>query len=64
MRVGIWRAADGWRWQLRARNGRIIGASSEAYRVRARCLENFTVVTAFGFTQRPPERGDFWRHLA
>lgn len=31
----------GWRWQMRdARNGRIIGASSEAYQRRAACLAN------------------------
>lgn len=36
----------GWRWQMRdARNGRVIGASSEAYQRRAACLANLWRVT-------------------
>lgn len=36
----------GWRWQMRdARNGRIIGASTEAYMRRSSCLRNLERVT-------------------
>ena len=36
----------GWRWQMRdARNGKIIGASTEAYMRQAACLNNLERVT-------------------
>ncbi|MFB7798954.1 YegP family protein [Isoptericola sp. NPDC056134] len=31
MRIEIYKAADGWRWRLKARNGRIVAESGEAY---------------------------------
>lgn len=31
MIVDIWKSGDGWRWRVRARNGRIIAESGEAY---------------------------------
>jgi uncharacterized protein YegP (UPF0339 family) len=31
MKVEIHEAGDGWRWRVRARNGRIIAESGEAY---------------------------------
>lgn len=34
-----------WRWQILHRNGRIIGASSEAYRNRSDCHKNLLAVT-------------------
>ena len=27
----IWHAKDGWRWRLKARNGKIVAESGEAY---------------------------------
>lgn len=33
-------AATEWRWTRRASNGRIVGASSEGYSTRAKCVEN------------------------
>lgn len=37
---------NGWRWQMRdARNGRVIGASTEAYVRRAACIANLDRVT-------------------
>lgn len=44
--IAIYRTGEGWRWQMRdARNGRIIGASSEGYVRRAACLANLARVT-------------------
>ena len=37
MKFEIYKAADGWRWRLKSRNGEII-ASGEAYQNRLDCL--------------------------
>lgn len=58
--TAIWRAPDGWRWRLLARNGRIIGASSEAYRTRAGAMANFERVTMRALRDIP-NRGPFGR---
>ena len=29
-----------WRWQLRAHNGKIVGASSESFKNRGDCIDN------------------------
>lgn len=34
MKLTVYRATDGWRWRLRAANGRIVADSAEAYRRR------------------------------
>ena len=34
-RLGIFKAADGWRWHIRARNGKIVAEGGEAYINRA-----------------------------
>jgi uncharacterized protein YegP (UPF0339 family) len=39
-----------WRWTARARNGRIIGASSEGYRDRTRAIQNLHAVTGIRVT--------------
>lgn len=36
----VYRADDGWRWQLRARNGEIVDASTEAFTERRHAVEN------------------------
>jgi uncharacterized protein YegP (UPF0339 family) len=38
MEVIVWLAADGWRWHAKARNGRIVAESGEAYTQRSRCI--------------------------
>lgn len=44
--IRVYREHGTWRWQMRdARNGRIIGASSEGYVRRAACLANLSRVT-------------------
>lgn len=44
--ITICREHGAWRWQMTdARNGRIIGASSEGYVRRAACLANLARVT-------------------
>ena len=44
--ITLYRAPDGWRWQMTdARNGRIIGASTEGYSERAAMLKNLARVT-------------------
>lgn len=39
MKFHIYKAKDGWRWHLRARNGRIIAESGEAYRAKSQCYK-------------------------
>jgi uncharacterized protein YegP (UPF0339 family) len=36
----IYHAADGWRWRRTASNGRVTGASTEAYANRSDCIAN------------------------
>ena len=36
----IYKANDGWRWQTKARNGNIVGASTEAYVNKSDCIAN------------------------
>ena len=36
--ITLYQAADGWRWRMKARNGRIVADSGEAYASRANCL--------------------------
>lgn len=43
-------AADGFRWQIKAANGRIIGASTEAYKRRGAMLRNLREVTGIEYT--------------
>jgi uncharacterized protein YegP (UPF0339 family) len=45
-----------WRWQITARNGRIVGASSEGYRDRKRAFENLRLVTSVRIIVPPNER--------
>lgn len=40
MTLHYYRSADGWRWRLTARNGRIVCASSEAFSSRAGAKRN------------------------
>lgn len=37
-----------WRWTLYARNGNVLGASTEGYKTRAKAVANFTAVTTKG----------------
>ena len=39
-----------WRWTLYARNGNVVGASSEGYKTKAKAVANFAAVTAKGPT--------------
>ena len=39
-----YRAKDGWRWHLRARNGLIIAESGEAYTRRYGCMQAIDTV--------------------
>lgn len=55
--IRVYHAPSCWRWQMRdARNGKIIGASTEAYVRQAACLRNLERVT--GFRDMHPFRGD------
>jgi uncharacterized protein YegP (UPF0339 family) len=40
-KVHIYPAADGFRWRLRARNGRVIAESGEAYTNRSKCRDGW-----------------------
>ena len=39
-----------WRWTLYARNGNVVGASSEGYKTKAKAVANFAAVTTKGPT--------------
>lgn len=41
-----------WRWSLKHRNGRIVGASTEGYKRRSACIKNLELVT--GLSWRTP----------
>lgn len=41
------RGTLGWRWRMRTKNGKIVGAFTEAYRKGSMCLENLWLVTGF-----------------
>lgn len=45
-RFQAFKARDGWRWHLRAANGRILADSGEAYASRRNCLRAIATVTA------------------
>jgi uncharacterized protein YegP (UPF0339 family) len=36
----IYSASDGWRWRRTARNGDIVGASTQAYSNKSDCIDN------------------------
>ena len=36
----IYKAADGWRWRRTARNGNIVGASTQGYENKSDCIDN------------------------
>lgn len=42
--VKVYRARDGWRWRIRARNGRILADGAEAYKERRKCLDGAMVM--------------------
>lgn len=45
-KIKVHRGEDGdWRWQWKAGNGRIVGASTEGYRRRAECIRNLEYLT-------------------
>jgi len=48
----FYKSASGWRWRLRAANGKIIGASTEAYRHGKNCVKNFVFLTGYGFNEK------------
>ena len=60
-KLHVYRAADGWRWRLKARNGRIIADSGEAYKNRSRCVQSFVRVKTAGWEliyDEPPTSTD------
>jgi uncharacterized protein YegP (UPF0339 family) len=40
----IYKASDGWRWRLRANNGKIIADSAEGYKRKGKCKEGIDLV--------------------
>lgn len=46
LRIIVYRSRGNWRWRMQcARNGKIVGASSEGYRRRAAAMHNLETVT-------------------
>lgn len=43
-KVQIYEAKDGWRWRIRARNGRIIAESGEAYKTRFGAIRGVSTI--------------------
>lgn len=56
--IAVYKDADGWwRWRMKHENGKIIGASTEAYKRRTDAFHNLLLVT--GWEPRLPVlRGD------
>jgi uncharacterized protein YegP (UPF0339 family) len=55
----VYRDATGqWRWQVKASNGRIIGASSEGYKRRGRAIDNLLSITGYVVRILDERRGD------
>lgn len=55
--ITIYKKRGEWRWRLQAANRVIVGASSEAYKRRSRCLDNLYDVT--GIAIYPREHNNF-----
>lgn len=61
-RITIYQARDGWRWHLRATNGRIVAESGEAYSTRnkaaraAHALAGFTADAVIVFDDKEPPK--------
>jgi len=36
--IDVYKAEDGWRWRVRANNGRVLADGGEAYRRRSACV--------------------------
>lgn len=54
---------DGWRWQMRdARNGRVIGASTEGYARQTACLKNLERVTGVNLYDTDGDQSLFLRY--
>ena len=63
--ITLYRAPDGWRWQMTdARNGRIIGASTEGYAARSAALKNLARVTGCEIIISTRERKDHYERTA
>lgn len=63
--ITLYISNDGWRWRMTdARNGRIIGASTEAYARRSACLANLARVTGCQFVIGTRERKDSYTRTA
>jgi uncharacterized protein YegP (UPF0339 family) len=56
MKLELYRSPTGWRWQLSAKNNRIIGASTEGYTKRLGAIQNIHLVTGFVFGLKPDEK--------
>jgi uncharacterized protein YegP (UPF0339 family) len=55
MKLTAYKSTTGWRWQIKSRNGKIVGASSEGFTTLRKCRDNADRVwfglhraTAFG----------------
>ncbi len=46
-KLTLWRSQTGWRWRLKAKNGRVLAASTEAYTQKYKALLNIHDATGF-----------------
>jgi uncharacterized protein YegP (UPF0339 family) len=53
-KIVLRRAKDGWRWRIKAANGRIVGESGEAYRELRKAIAGLAVAAAI-MRQAKPE---------
>lgn len=42
MSVEFWESGDGWRWRVRARNGRLIATSGEAFHTKSNATRSWS----------------------
>jgi uncharacterized protein YegP (UPF0339 family) len=49
-KLTLYKAPNGeWRWKMVAKNGRLVGASSEGYKKKSAAIKNLEIVTGWSF---------------
>ncbi len=52
-----YKAKDGWRWNITAENGEIIGASTQGFASKQKAQENYALVLKYGLRETVDEMG-------
>jgi len=54
--IVVYQAADGWRWRMKARNGRIVADSAEAYKKKLSAIEAGLILMEVMFALRVEDK--------